>query len=192
MNEERREKWNHHYKIPTDTGSVADVLKENVSLIPSNGLALDIACGTGANSLFLASLGMEVKAWDFSKTAIDTIKGLLTNGEKIFPEEIEISSSSFDNHQFDLILCCHYLDRAIAKAIYNATSPGGLIIYQTFTSERRFDVGPSNPEFLLNYRELFFLVRDCEILSYREQLTKESEKNKMFGKAYMIAKKISE
>ena len=192
MKQERREKWNHHYKTPTDTGSVADVLKENVSLLPSDGVALDIACGTGANSLFLASLGMEVKAWDFSKTAIDTLKGLLTNGEKIFPEEIEISSASFDTHRFDLILCCHYLDRAIAKAIYNATSPGGLIIYQTFTSERRFDVGPSNPEFLLNYRELFLLVRECEILSYREQLTKESEKNKMFGKAYMIAKKISE
>ena len=56
--------------------------------MPSDGVALDIACGTGANSFFLASLGMEVKAWDFSKTAIDTIKGLLTNGEKIYPEEI--------------------------------------------------------------------------------------------------------
>ena len=134
---------------------------------------------------------MEVKAWDFSKTAIEAIKGLLTSDEKIFPEEIEISSSSFDTHQFDLILCCHYLDRAIARAIYNATAPGGLIIYQTFTSERRFDVGPSNPEFLLHYRELFFLVRECEILCYREQLTKKSEKDKMFGKAYMIAKKIS-
>ena len=191
MSEKRREKWNYHYKTLTDAGSVADVLKENVSLLPSDGVALDIACGTGANSLFLASLGMEVKAWDFSKTAIDAIKGVLTNGEKIFPEEVEISSSSFDNHQFDLILCCHYLDRAIAKAIYNATAPGGLIIYQTFTSERRFEVGPSNPEFLLHYRELFFLVRECEILSYREQLTKRSEKDKMFGKAYMIAKKIS-
>jgi tellurite methyltransferase len=191
MSEKRREKWNYHYKTFTNTGSVADVLKENVSLLPSNGVALDIACGAGANSLFLASLGMEVKAWDFSKTAIDAIKSVLTCGEKIFPKEIEISSSSFDNHQFDLILCCHYLDRAIAKAIYNATAPGGLIIYQTFTSEGRFEFGPSNPEFLLHYRELFFLVRECEILSYREQLTKRSEKDKMFGKAYMIAKKIS-
>ena len=191
MSEKKREKWNYHYKTLKDIGSVADVLKENVSLLPSDGVALDIACGTGVNSLFLESLGMEVRAWDFSKTAIEAIKGLLTSDEKIFPEEIEISSSSFDTHQFDLILCCHYLDRAIARAIYNATAPGGLIIYQTFTSERRFDVGPSNPEFLLHYRELFFLVRECEILCYREQLTKKSEKDKMFGKAYMIAKKIS-
>ena len=191
MSEEKREKWNYHYKTLKDTGSVADVLKENVSLLPSDGVALDIACGTGANSFFLASLGMEVKAWDFSETAIDSIKSLLTSDEKISPEEIEISSSSFDNLQFNLILCCHYLDRAISRAIYNATAPGGLIIYQTFTSERRFDVGPSNPEFLLRYRELFFLVRECEILSYREQLTKRFAKDKMFGKAYMIAKKIS-
>ena len=54
--------------------SAATVLKENISLLPKDGLALDIACGTGANSFFLASLGMEVKAWDFSKGAIDEMK----------------------------------------------------------------------------------------------------------------------
>ena len=190
MSEKRREKWNYHYKTLADTGSVADVLKENVSLLPSNGVALDIACGTGANSLFLASLGMEVKAWDFSKTAIDTIKALLTNGEKIYPEEVNISRFSFEQHKFDLILCCHFLDREIAQAIYDATVSGGFIIYQTFTSEGEVKNGPSNPEFLLNYRELFFLVKECAVMSYREQLIRRSEEDNMYGKAYIIARKI--
>ena len=191
MNEEKRQEWDDRYKKQSGTQAVATVLKENISLLPKEGLALDIACGTGANTFFLASLGMEVEAWDFSKVAIDEIKGLLKGGEKVYPEEISISSACFKEHKFDLILSCHYLDRAIAQAIYDATEPGGLIIYQTFTSEMRFQVGPSNPEFLLNYRELFFLVGECEVLSYREQLIKRSDKDKMYGKAYIIARKIS-
>ena len=191
MNERKLQEWDNRYKKQLNTQSVAAVLKENISLLPKGGLALDIACGTGANSFFLASLGMEVKAWDFSKVAIDAIKGLLTNGEKIYPEEISISSACFRDYKFDLILSCHYLDRAIAQAIYDAILPGGLIIYQTFTAEKRFQIGPSNPEFLLNYRELFFLVGECEVLSYREQLIKRSDKDEMFGKAYMIARKVS-
>ncbi|MFL2505395.1 MAG: class I SAM-dependent methyltransferase [Candidatus Azotimanducaceae bacterium] len=191
MNERKRREWDNRYKRQLNTQSVAAVLKENISLLPKDGLALDIACGMGANSFFLASLGMEVKAWDFSEIAINKIKGLITNGEKIFAEEIPISSDCFKEHKFDLILSCHYLDRGISKAIYDATVPGGLIIYQTFTSEMRLQTGPSNPEFLLNYRELFFLVGECEVLSYREQLIKRSDKDKMFGKAYMIARKVS-
>ena len=191
MNERTRQEWDNRYRRQLNTQSVAAVLKENISLLPKDGLALDIACGTGANSFFLASLGMEVKAWDFSKVAIKEIKSLLTNGQKIYPEEIPISSACFKEHKFNLILSCHYLDREIAQAIYDATVPGGLIIYQTFTAEKRFQIGPSNPEFLLNYRELFFLVGECEVLSYREQLIKRSDKDKMFGKAYMIARKVS-
>ena len=191
MNQKRKDKWNDYYKVAISDQSVAAVLEENISLLPNDGLALDLACGSGVNSFFLASLGMKVRAWDFSKTAIDSIKAVLTNEQKIYPYEIDISSSCFGEQKFDLILCCHYLDRAIDRAIYNATTPGGLIIYQTFTAEGRGDNGPKNPDFLLNYRELFFLVRECKVLSYREQLIKMSEQDTMHGKAYIIARKKS-
>tara|TARA_B100001093_G_scaffold493802_1_gene536380 strand:- start:656 stop:1231 length:576 start_codon:yes stop_codon:yes gene_type:complete len=191
MKEQRRQEWDNRYKGRLNTQSVAAVLEENVSLLPKEGLALDIGCGTGANSFFLASLGMEVRAWDFSKNAINAMKGLLKSGEKIYPEEVAISPTSFEKNKFDLILCCHFLDRAIIQAIHDAAAPGGLIIYQTFSSEKKDQIGPSNPEFLLNYRELFFFVGKCEVLSYREQLVKRSGRDKMAGKAYIIGKKTS-
>ena len=191
MNLKRREKWDNRHLTQASKRSAAAVLKENISLLPKTGLALDIACGKGVNSFFLASLGMEVIAWDFSKPAIDSLKASLKNGEKIYPDEVTIFDSCFEQNKFDLILCCHFLDRSIAGAIYDAVVPGGLIIYQTFTSEGKIENSPSNPEFLLNYRELFFLVKESEVLSYREQLVRRSEKDPMFGKAYMIAKKAS-
>ncbi len=190
MSQKRKEKWNNYYKTATADQSVAAVLVENATLLPKHGLALDLACGRGVNSFFLASLGMEVRAWDFSNTAIASIKASLAHKEKIYPEEITISKSSFSEQKYDLILCCHFLDRAIDRAIYNAAAPGGLIIYQTYTSEGRVDTGPSNRDFLLNYRELFFLVRGCKVLSYREQLVERSEQDTMHGKAYIIAKKV--
>ena len=119
MNQKRKKKWNNYYKTATANQSVAAVLVENTPLLPKHGLALDLACGRGINSFFLASLGMKVRAWDFSNTAIASIKASLTHKENIYPEEITISKSSFGEQKYDLILCCHFLDRAIDRAIYN-------------------------------------------------------------------------
>src|SRR5882724_1266274 len=46
------------------------VLVENVHLLPTHGRALDVACGLGAGSIFLARHGLKVVAWDISPVAI--------------------------------------------------------------------------------------------------------------------------
>ena len=58
-------KWNLLYnQADVADYSAAKVLTENHYLLPSTGVALDLACGLGANALYLAQQGLAVTAWD--------------------------------------------------------------------------------------------------------------------------------
>ena len=56
-------KWNLLYnQADASDYSASKVLTENCFLLPSTGTALDLACGLGANALFLAQQGLAVTA----------------------------------------------------------------------------------------------------------------------------------
>ena len=83
-----KDKWTRIYAKGSHHSTAAAVLTRNVNLLHSLGLALDIACGKGANALFLASLGMHVHAWDISTVAIEN----LTEQAKTYQANIEAMS----------------------------------------------------------------------------------------------------
>ncbi len=67
-------KWNTVYSQSEPIFyPAASVLTENDFLLPSTGTALDLACGLGANAVFLAERGWAVTAWDISLIAIDKL-----------------------------------------------------------------------------------------------------------------------
>lgn len=181
-----KNKWNRIYKKDSGTGSIAAVLLDHTDLLPRSGNALDIACGRGGNALFLAERGMEVDAWDISDVVIKTLEH---RHPRLHPKVLDISASALANLQYDLILTCHYLDASLAEAIRRATKPGGLIIYQTFTAEKRAAVGPSNPDFLLKHGQLEALVEGCQTLAFRDGSAIIDEKDPLAGRAYIVARK---
>ncbi|MBL6690160.1 MAG: methyltransferase domain-containing protein [Pseudomonadales bacterium] len=182
-----RDKWNRIYSGESAPGSIAAVLEQNADLLPKQGRALDIACGTGANALFLAERGMEVDARDISDVVIAS---LANQHPRLHPRAVDVTPESLFGLQFDLILTCHYLDPALAPAILEATSPAGLIIYQTFTSTKKVDIGPSNPDFLLKPGDLEKFVDGCDILAKQDGSDILEKENTMAGRAWIIARKL--
>ena len=68
------DKWNAVYSQSEPIFyPAAAVLTENDFLLQSTGTALDLACGFGANAVFLAARGWAVTAWDISLIAIDKL-----------------------------------------------------------------------------------------------------------------------
>ncbi|MEF3194281.1 MAG: class I SAM-dependent methyltransferase [Halothiobacillaceae bacterium] len=161
--------WNSRH-AHAERGAAAWVLREHVHLLPAAGDALDLACGLGANALLMAEHGLRVQAWDFSPVAIERLReeagrrGLAVHGEVR-----DVLATPPAPTSFDVIVVSHFLERGLIPHLIAALRPGGLLFYQTFTTERpEKGATPSNPAFLLQPGELLELCRPLRLLVYRE------------------------
>ncbi len=165
------EKWNARYAAaPAAVGEAAWVLREHAHLLPRQGQALDLACGLGANALLLAEYGLEVAAWDSASVAIERLRTeAAARGLRLDAAVRDVLHEPPAAASLDVIVVAHFLERSLFPALLAALRPGGLLFYQTFTSERVDGLDtPSNPDFLLAPHELFQLCQPLRMLAYRE------------------------
>jgi SAM-dependent methyltransferase len=185
-----KDKWDRVYSENQLPGLPSAVLTDNDNILPVKGIALDLACGLGSNSLFLEARGLEVHAWDISKVAVRYLaKRAHSLQLNIHTKVVNITAAKLPVENYDLVVTSHYLDRTLPPAIMKATRPGGLICYQTFTSEKRIGIGPSNPEFLLQPNELQSFVPNCEILAFKDESQNKNKDHPLVGRAFIIARK---
>ena len=163
-------KWDRIYSSGDASQSEAvSVLSDNAFLLPKSGLALDLACGLGGNSRFLAAAGLAVVAWDISAVAVAKLQAVADEyGYNIKATQRLIEEHSFADDQFDVIVVGRYLDRALSDAIIRSLKPDGLLFYQTFTRTKTSDQGPTNPDFLLREHELLELFAPLRVVYYRD------------------------
>ena len=164
-------KWNRIYTDTSTTDeAAASVLADYAHLLPPRGKALDLACGLGANALFLARRGLDTEAWDLSPVAIDKLRERAGRHRlSIRARAADVEATDIGRERFDVIVVVRFLERKLAPAIVAALKPGGLLLYQTFTAEKVAEVGPSNPAYLLQANELLSLFSGLRILAYREE-----------------------
>lgn len=147
----------------------AAVLLQNAFLLPKQGKALDLACGLGANALFLAQKNFEVFAWDISTVAISQLRQRAEQLEITLNTcAANIDTALLAGCGFDIIVVQRFLARDLAPAICAALNPGGLLFYQTYTQAKTSDHGPKNPDFLLATGELLRLFPSLQLLYYRD------------------------
>jgi SAM-dependent methyltransferase len=165
------EKWNTIYAAGGhQRNEPARVLREFAYLLPDSGTALELACGRGANALFLAGKGLDVHAWDISGEAI---AGLSTRaGElhlKLHTRICDVTSDPPVADSFDVIVVSYFLERKLIPSIINALRRNGLLFYQTFIRARIDDTGPHNEEYRLAENELLHLCQGLNIVLYHEE-----------------------
>ena len=173
---DQRTRWNERYSQSINNpveDKPAFVLTQYAHLLPNAGAALDLACGLGANALFLAQTEaerrLEVVAWDISDVAIERLRQQVKlSGLAVHAEVRDVVARPPEPDQFDVIVVSHFLERLIIPHLTAALKPGGLIYYQTFIRNKAPGVGPDNPAFLLADNELLQLFRGLKVLAYRE------------------------
>lgn len=145
-------------------------MAENSHLLPTTGSALDLACGLGANALLLARYGLETHAWDSSPVAIERLRQAAQTQDLAISAEIrDVERHPPPADTFDVIVVSRFLCRALAPLLLRALKPGGLLFYQTFVRDKAPDIGPSNPDYLLEPNELLALFADLRLAVYREE-----------------------
>lgn len=163
-------KWDQRYSNSTTPGAPSYVLREFSYLLPKTGIALDLACGLGADALLLAQHGLTVSAWDSSAVAIEKLRQFAHDRHLALDARCrDVATDAPAAAQFDVIVVSHFLERALCPAIAAALKPGGLLFYQTFCAAR-VDAGhgPNNPDFLLQKNELLQLFDSLDIIAYQE------------------------
>ena len=169
--EKGRNNWDKLYS-ETDgaPAAVAAVLEENEHLLPATGEALEIACGRGANAIFLARKGLNALAWDTSSVAVEQINyRAKSESLHLIAEVRDVVNEPPQSDSFDVIVVTHFLDRELAPRIVAALKENGLLYYQTFTRNRVSSRGPQNEDYRLADNELLNLFAGLKVLVYREE-----------------------
>lgn len=162
-------KWNRRYQEKLSAGKPCWVLENNQHLLPASGKCLDFACGLGANALLLASLKLDVHAWDISATALYKLNQFANEkNTSVQTLKRDIENAPPDASSFDVIVVSQFLYRPVFPQLIAALKPDGLLFYQTFNSQKISDRGPSSSDFLLAPGELLSLCSTLDVVFYRE------------------------
>lgn len=186
--------WDERYR---EQGSIlpstpAEVLIENAHLLPDKGAALDLACGLGANAIFMAQHGLQAVAWDYSAIAIERLNQYARQHNIELQAEVrDVVLEPPTDHSFDVIVVSRFLERSIIPQLCNALKPQGLIFYQTFISEKDPSVGPGNPAYLLEPNELLQLFAGLRIRVYHEEGLLGDMGRGFRNEAMLVAQRIS-
>lgn len=171
---EDKQRWNEKYLTFPMPSKVAPAV-ERFAPLAKRGEALDIACGTGRHTHYLADLGFTVDAVDFSDYALEQIR----EEPKIRKIEADLDHYRLEKAHYDLIVDCNYLDRRMYGQIEEALKEGGILIFETFLqAEGEGYHQPSSPDFVLREKELPEVFSDLEQIHYdeREEMNLRGEK----------------
>jgi len=130
--------WEARYRaMGSPPGDPDPLVKEIAAGLPP-GRALDLACGAGANALWLAERGWDVTAVDRSPAAIEIVR---TEAAR---RDVHVTAlvADLEAHQFtiapdawDLILMCRYLQRDLFEPSKLGLAPGGVLIVIVLLAE---------------------------------------------------------
>jgi SAM-dependent methyltransferase len=122
-------------------------------LIRAGGSVLDLACGSGRNTCWLAEQGWQVEAVDRDEAAIAGLQGIA--GIHAWVSDLEQGFWPFENRRFDAIVVCRYLHRPLLAKLAESLAENGILIYETFMRGQERFGRPQNPDFLLKPGELY-------------------------------------
>ncbi|MCP3961625.1 MAG: methyltransferase domain-containing protein [bacterium] len=191
-----RQKWNRKYrdKGPESFGSEpAEWLVAHRDLLTPepHGRALDVACGNGRNAAYLARLGFTVDALDVSGVVIAWLRERVDReGLSVHPRCCDLTRGPLPPREYQVVLNFNFLQRDLFAALKDATAPGGLVVFESFTRlQVELPRGPSDPEHTLEAGELRRAFADFEILDYREKTLFPEDVQKTRAMASLVARR---
>lgn len=145
--------WNERYEVgntPWDSGLPSRELRrvlDEEQIEPCR--AMELGCGTGTNSVFLASRGFEVTAVDCSALALEAACAL-GKREDVSVEWIcaDVCELPIPDEPFPFVFdrgcyhCCRRDNRSILKTLERITEPGSRFLVLTGNADEPREHGP--------------------------------------------------
>jgi tellurite methyltransferase len=198
MNQTRQEKWNERYLkgaygTRTHPSALLTEWLPKLQNSTNRSRAIDIACGTGRNSIYLAQHGWQVDAYDISEVALELLEKKLNTRElsiACFHQDCgdaENQNNHFMDDKYNLAVVIRYTNLSLIQNLYRTLKVGGYLIVEEHLVTNKDVIGPKNPQFRVPPKSLYNAAGKLKILSYREGLVKDPD-----GRTAALAQLVAE
>jgi tellurite methyltransferase len=127
--------WENRYRsgerASEDLQTAPTALVVETARILKPGKALDLACGTGRNAIWLAQHGWSVTAVDGAPTAIEILRHRASEANlriESVAADLEKGEYSIAPSNFDLVTICYYLQLNLFETAKQGVKPGGILL----------------------------------------------------------------
>lgn len=134
MSEHDRLRWDERYaaRVAPSPGTVGipAAFAGHAETFPTSGTALDLACGAGAGSVWLARRGLAVWGVDVSPVAVEQARDLAAHGgvaDACRFDVVDLDSGLPPGPTVSVVLCHRFRDRRLDAQIVERLEPGGLL-----------------------------------------------------------------
>ena len=181
---EDKQRWNEKYLEKPKQENISALVEKYINHA-NVGQAIDLACGTGRNTHFLALKGFEVDAVDISDVALKEVK----KTSSINKIEADLDKYNIAPNKYDLIVNVNYLNRRLVSQMKEALKQGGVIMFETFLiAHGDFKLPTMNLDYLLRKNELLHYFIGLDVIYYEERID-TNLKGERVKVASIVAKK---
>lgn len=181
MTEQDAARWNRRYRehgplTAAEVGLPAR-FQPFADLFPTRGHAVELACGAGAASVWLAQRGLQVWACDASAEAIAQARELAEKcgqASRCRFEVVDLDDGLPAGDAADVLLCNKFRDPRLDGQIMDRLAAGGLLAVSALS-----EVGASSGRFRAAPGELTAAFRTLEMIAHGEEL----------GEAWLVARR---
>jgi tellurite methyltransferase len=148
------------------------------------GRALDVACGAGRNSIFLAGTGRQVDAVDISPIGLEHARqSAALRGVDVRWIEADLEAQpamALPRGPYDLIVLVRYVNRELMPHLLERLGRGGVLLCEQHVDSTEDVTGPKSPAFRLRHNELLrdlmsVATSDYRVLYPREGLVRDPD-----------------
>ena len=133
-------------------------------LLPRSARVLDVACGAGRHTRWLAAQGHRLTAVDRNPEAIAGLE----NVARVLCADIENGPWPLPGEHFDAVVVTNYLWRPLWPTLMDSLAPGGVLLYETFAHGNASVFKPSRPDFLLQPGELLERCQGLRVVGFED------------------------
>jgi SAM-dependent methyltransferase len=137
---------------------------------------LDVAMGRGRHALVCAGLGYRVFGVDLDGDALRAAAIEAEHrGLRIRSWCADLRAMPLPLERFEAVVVTRYLQRDLFQPIRHTVTPGGIVLYETFTTNQRaHGRGPTSADHLLEPGELPERFEGFDVLFYEEVVRPEA------------------
>ncbi len=194
MSQQDKQKWDEKYikKSELLRPREASVNIKKFVKKSAGSRALDLACGAGRNTIYLAKQGYEVDALDIAAVALDALAVEAAHEdvqELVNAQLLDLDSFVPAAGIYELVIMMNFLDRALLERTKEGLKRGGVFIVETYMDDLVNEKKESNIDNLLKKEELKMLFSDGYDLIYYDEFENEAHELYRMQKQVIVVRK---